>query len=215
MPGWESIGAGIGGHVDVFLAECTVTTYTVKVKLSNLPSQSLTLASEPIMTDFNTTSALTPAFETESVFAPMMITYLADQFRYADVSDENAFITAFSGNLSVAALSLASPLVLTQSISEGSFIDLVSASRYEWAPLFFYTGLLYIYGFAALLLCVVVAFASSPTVMHDNEPVKTAELLRLRLIDPQVLVADQFVDDRGIDSVGAKWSVQKGALEMY
>ncbi|KAJ7708753.1 hypothetical protein B0H17DRAFT_1030767 [Mycena rosella] len=214
LPGWQSSGSGDGGHSDTFIAECTVTAYTVKVKLSNLPSQSFTLVSDPVLADFNTTSALTPALESDGALSLVLINFLADEFQYADVSDEDAFLAAFSQNLSVAALSLASPLVLTHPITNGSFIDLQSASRYEWAPLFFYTGILYLYGFAALILSIVVSLISSPTIMHGNWPVKTTELLKLRLTDPMVLIADQFADGKDM-TVDAKWSVQRGALGMY
>ncbi|KAJ6561152.1 hypothetical protein DFH09DRAFT_1279387, partial [Mycena vulgaris] len=214
MPGWLSSGFSEGGHSDTFIAECTVTSYVVKIRLSNLPSQSFTLVSDPVLTDFNTTSALTPAFDKGASLTNTMMDFLGDAFQYTDVSDETAFVAALSRNLSVAALSLASPLVLTQPITEGSVIDLESASRYEWAPLFFYTGLLYIYGLGALVLSVVVAFISSPTIIHGDETVKTTELLKLRLTDPMVLIADQYVDGKHGDRE-AKWSVQSGALGMY
>ncbi|KAF7356969.1 hypothetical protein MVEN_01033200 [Mycena venus] len=210
MPGWQQSGIGNGGGISTFIAQCTVTAYHVNVKLSNLPSQSLTIVSDPVLADFNTTSALTPAFETDSSLSVFMMNYLADTFQYADVSDQDAFISSFSRNLSVAALSLASPLVLARPITDGLLITADSASRYEWAPLFFYTGILYIYGLFALGLCVVIAFASSPTVMRGNESVKTAHLLHLRLTDPMVVIADRFVDaDAG------KGSVEQNAQEIY
>ncbi|KAJ7156856.1 hypothetical protein C8R43DRAFT_1125433 [Mycena crocata] len=213
-PGWLTSGGGNGGSSETFIAECTVTTYTVKVKLSNLPSQSFTLMSDPVMTDFNTTSAITPALETKTALSSAMMAYLSDVFQYSDVSDENAFVADFSRNLSVAALTLASPLVLNQPITEGSLVILQSASRYELAPLFFYTGLLYVYGFVALILCIFVAFTSSPTIMHGNEAVKTAELLKMRLTEPMVVIADQYVDKKGMEA-GGKWSVEKNAQAMF
>ncbi|KAJ7460733.1 hypothetical protein FB451DRAFT_1563193 [Mycena latifolia] len=168
---------------------------STRVKLSNIPSQSFTLVSDPVLADFSTTSALTPALETRASLNTMLMDFLGETFQYTDVSDEDAFLAAFNRNLSTAALSLASPLVLTQPITNGSFVDLESASRYEWAPLFFFTGLLYIYGLGALILSII-----------------TAELLKLRLTDPMVLITDQFVDGK---DTAARWSVQKSALGMY
>ncbi|KAJ6581093.1 hypothetical protein B0H19DRAFT_1113596 [Mycena capillaripes] len=213
MPGWQSSGGGEDGHVDVFIAQCTVTAYVVKIKLLNLPSQSFVLVSDPVLADFNTTSALTPAFETQTSLSFTMIDFLADTFQYTDVSDEDAFVASFSRNLSSAALSLASALVQTQPISTGSFIDVDSASRYQWGPLFFFTGVLYIYGLFALIFCVVVAFASSPTVVRGNQVVKTAQLLHLRLTDPMVVIADRFV---GSTEPGAgTLPAEKNAREIY
>ncbi|KAJ7777355.1 hypothetical protein B0H16DRAFT_1712365 [Mycena metata] len=212
MPGWLSSGGGNGGHVDAFIAQCTVTVYTVKVQLQNL---TLTLVGEPVLTDFNTTSALTAAFESLPSFtdgAPLqsfLMNFLADTFQYADLSDENAFLGAFSRNLSVAGLSLASPLVRTLPITAGAFVDSVSASRYEWAPLLFSTGVMYIYGLGTLLLCLSVALAASPTVIQGDKVVKTAQLLHLRLTDPLVVIADRFVD--GTVNTG----LEKSAREMF
>ncbi|KAJ7173638.1 hypothetical protein C8R46DRAFT_118989 [Mycena filopes] len=213
MPGWLSSGGGEGGHVDAFIAQCTVTVYTVKVQLQNLPSQNLTLVGEPVLADFNTTSALTPAFETIAIsdgtpLQTFLMGFLADAFQYTDVSDEDAFLEAFSGNLSVAALSLASPLVQSLPITAGTFVDSVSASRYEWAPLLFSAAVLYIYGLGTLLLCVFVAFAASPTVIQGDKTVKTAPLLHLRLTDPLVVIADRFVDGTGAHVVGAEKSAR-------
>jgi hypothetical protein len=127
-----------------------------------------------------------------------LINFLGDAFQYWNLSDENAFLGAFSRNISVAALSLASPLVLTQPISDGAIIDLASASHDEWIPLFFYAGFLCIYGFAALTLSIV-AFLSSPAIVHVAEAAKTAELLKLPT--PLVIIADQFADSKDIGRV--------------
>ncbi|KAK0471938.1 hypothetical protein IW261DRAFT_1666497 [Armillaria novae-zelandiae] len=156
-----------------------------------------TFASLPVLSNFNTTSALFtalhPAYQTN------LVDYLKSTLRNSLTLSTETFSTVLSGNMSFGTVGLASPLFERDVSTGGNYIVLRSASRYPLAPLAAVLAILYTYALLALAITVSSVAVSSREVVVTKSSGKehritTIELVQLRLTNPLVSIAERFSD---------------------
>ena len=202
-PGWYSVPLS-GFDLWYYLAGCTVSAYNVSLLYSAGESSgappTYTLRSDPILSNFNTTSALFAALD--EVYQQNLVQYLQSTLQPSLNTSTDTFSAILSGNLSYAMMALASPLFMPLVSTSGTALTQRVASRYELVPLYLFAALLLVYGLLALLLCISAALALSREIIPHGAagsaaygPTRTeAEHVHLRLSDPLVVVAERFAE---------------------
>ncbi|GJE98193.1 hypothetical protein PsYK624_144160 [Phanerochaete sordida] len=199
-----------------YIAGCSVSAYNVSLAYSaggtmgSSSNPSYTITSDPIRSNFNTTSALLAALD--DTYQQTLVSYIQTTLTPSLNVSEEAFNSILSGNMSYAMLALASPLLMAQNSTAGLVLSQRVASRYPLAPLCILIALVGTYGLVALALAALAVFSPShEMVVHGADTRRTqAELVQLRLTDPLVAVAEQFA---GPERQGVLFEVS--ALEMF
>ncbi|KAK0497958.1 hypothetical protein EDD18DRAFT_126171 [Armillaria luteobubalina] len=197
-PGWYQREIGTTLLVYWYVSICKMTAYNVSLSYSTLhEGNEYAFASQPILSNFNTTSALFAAFD--SVYRTNLVDYLKYTLRTSFTLPAETFNTVFSQNMSYAALGLASPLFERDTSTGGNTILLRSASRYPLAPLSLVLGVLYTYALLALVVTVSSVTLSSWEIVVTKEDgqehrVTAIELVQLRLTNALASIAERFVD---------------------
>ncbi|KAK7448139.1 hypothetical protein VKT23_013898 [Stygiomarasmius scandens] len=173
-----------------YIAECNVTVYNLSIVYSTLSSDNpFSYAAEPIISNFNTTSALLAGVD--PAYPPSLVDKLQENLQPDLQLPRDVFLDILAQNISVALLAAASPLMERQLAAKGSQIVVQAASRYPLAPLSLVLTILYGYAFAALILAFVSLFLSSPTI-SAVKGMTILELAQSRLTNPLANVADHF-----------------------
>ncbi|KAK0236573.1 hypothetical protein EDD85DRAFT_952539 [Armillaria nabsnona] len=177
LPGWYSVGALSYSTLDGNI------TYA--------------FADHPVLSNFNTTSALFAAFD--SFYQRYLVIYLKTTLRTSLALSTEAFNKVLSGNMSYGAMGFASTVFERDMSTGGNSIALRSASRYPLAPLSAVLAILYIYAFLALAITVSSMMLSSREIVvtksiGKEHRVTTIELVQLRLTNPLASIAERFVD---------------------
>ncbi|KAK0471933.1 hypothetical protein IW261DRAFT_1571431 [Armillaria novae-zelandiae] len=197
-PGWYQRQIGITLRVYWYVSTCNMKAYNVSLSYSTLDGgNEYALASTPVLSNFNTTSALFAAFD--SVYRTNLVDYLKYTLRTSFTLSAETFNTILSQNMSYAALGLASPLFERDASTSGNTILLRSASRYPLAPLSMVLGILYAYALLALVLTVSSVTLSSREIVVTKDDgkehrVTAIELVQLRLTNALASIAERFVD---------------------
>ncbi|SJL08692.1 uncharacterized protein ARMOST_12061 [Armillaria ostoyae] len=180
---------------------CNMTAYNVSLSYGTLDGNNgYTFTSPPVLSNFNTTSALFAAFDSDyqAYLVDHLKTTLRSSLALSAVSTE-AFNIVLSRNMSYAAMGLASPLFARDVSTGGNSIALRSASRYLLAPLSAVLAILYTYAFLALAITVSSVMLSSREIVVTKSDgkehrVTAIELVQLRLTNPLASIAERFVD---------------------
>ena len=203
VPGWYNVPLS-GFDLWYYLAGCTVSAYNVSLLYSagesSEASPTYTLRSDPILSNFNTASALFAALD--EVYQQNLVQYLQSTLQPSLNVSTDTFTAILSGNLSYAMMALASPLFMPLASTGGTALTQRVASRYEVVPLYLFAALLLIYGLLALILCISAALALSREIISQGPigstahgPTRTeAEHIHLRLNDPLFIVAERFAE---------------------
>ncbi|KAK0213714.1 hypothetical protein IW262DRAFT_1301181 [Armillaria fumosa] len=154
-------------------------------------------ASPPVMSNFNTTSALFIALN--SPYEMNLVDYLKPTFRNFLTLSTETFNTDLSRNISFGAIGLASPIFERDISTSGNYIAMRSASRYPLAPLVAVLATLYTYAFLALAVTVSSVMLSSREVIvtkngGKEHRITAIELVQLRLTNPLASIAERFSD---------------------
>ncbi|GJE98190.1 hypothetical protein PsYK624_144120 [Phanerochaete sordida] len=218
-PGWYMMPES-GFTMAYYYGACTVTAYNVSVSYTSAPTSSslsdvgtYTLTSTPVLSNFNTTSALFAALD--DAYAPDLTTYLQSTLTPALNVSSDTFSTLLAQNLSFAMASMASPLFMATPATGGQTLAQRVASRYGAGALYTFIALLALYGVLCVVLGAFGACASSRELVVDGRAQAQAtrtevEHVHLRLSDPLVLVAERFAD---AERQGR--ALETSALEMF
>ncbi|KAK0213696.1 hypothetical protein IW262DRAFT_325172 [Armillaria fumosa] len=197
-PGWYQRDIGTRSRTYWYVSTCNMTAYNVSLSYSTLDgNKRYTSAPPPILSNFNTTSALFAAFD--YAYRTNLVDYLKYTLRTSFTLSAETFSTVLSQNMSYAALGLASPLFERDASTGGNTILLSSASRYPLAPLSMVLGILYIYALLALVVTVSSMTLSSREIVVAKDGgkehrVTAIELVQLRLTNALASIAERFVD---------------------
>ncbi len=197
-PGWYQRGIGVHRRVYWYTSTCNMSAYNVSLSYSTLNGgNEYAFASRPVLSNFNTTSALFAAFD--STYQTNLIDYLKYTLRTSFTLSAETFNTVLSQNMSYAAMGLASPLFERDPSTGGNTILLRSASRYPLAPLSAVLAILYTYAFLALIITASSVMLSSREIIvtkngGKEHRVTAIELVQLRLTNPLASIAERFVD---------------------
>ncbi|KAK0471927.1 hypothetical protein IW261DRAFT_1611843 [Armillaria novae-zelandiae] len=195
-PGWYDLT--YGPELYGYVSTCNVTAYNVSLSYSTLGGNNeYAFASPPILSDFNTTSALFTAFD--RFYQTNLVDFLIYTLKSSSILSMEAFNTALSRNMSYAAMAIISPLFERDKSIGGNSIVLTSASRYPLAPLTAVLAILYTYAFLTLAITVSSVMLSSREVIVTKNNGKehrttTIELVQLRLTNPLASIAERFSD---------------------
>ncbi|SJL08682.1 uncharacterized protein ARMOST_12051 [Armillaria ostoyae] len=193
-PGWYLLEELYLGY----MGTCNMTAYNVSLSYSTLDGNNgYTFASPPVLSNFNTTSALFAALDPS--FQSNLANYLQITITTSITLSTETFNTVLSRNMSYAAMGFASPLFERDVSTGGNTILLRSASRYPLAPLSAVLAILYTYAFLALVITASSVMLSSPEIIVTKNGgkeyrVATIELVQLRLTNPLASIAERFVD---------------------
>ncbi len=111
-----------------------MTAYNVTLSYSTLDRNiTYAFADHPVLSNFNTTSALFAAFD--SFYQGYLVNYLKTTLMTSLTLDTEAFNKVLSGNMSYSAMGFASTIFERDMSTRGNSIALRSASRYPLAPL--------------------------------------------------------------------------------
>ncbi|KAK0213718.1 hypothetical protein IW262DRAFT_1467069 [Armillaria fumosa] len=148
LPGWYDLSyASLYGYVST----CNMAAYNVSLSYSTLDgSNGYAFVSPPILSDFNTTSALFTAFPPG--YQTNLVDYLIYTIKTSFTLSTEAFNTVLSRNMSYAAMGIASSHFERDVSTGGNTIALRSASTYPLAPLGAVLAILYTYAFLALAI---------------------------------------------------------------
>ncbi|PBK87284.1 hypothetical protein ARMGADRAFT_463416 [Armillaria gallica] len=194
-PGWYLIGEG---SYYGYMTACNMTAYNVSLSYSTLDgNNTYAFADHPILSNFNTTSALYAALD--PAYQTNLVDYLKSTLRTSSTLSTEVFNKVLSRNMSYAAMALASPLFERDVSTGGNTILLRSASRYPLAPLSAVLAILYTYAFLALVITASsVMLSSRELVVTKNggkeHRVTAIELVQLRLTNPLASIAERFSD---------------------
>ncbi|KAK0189950.1 hypothetical protein F5146DRAFT_645912 [Armillaria mellea] len=197
-PGWYQREIGTTFRTYWYASVCNVTAYNVSLSYSTLDGNDrYTLASAPVPSNFNTTSALLAAFD--YAYRANLADYLKYSLRTSFNLSAETFNTVFSRNISYAALGLASPLFERDASTGGNTTLLRSASRYPLAPLSTVLAILYTYALLALIITASSVRLSSREIIVTKSDgrehrVTAIELVQLRLTNALASIAERFVD---------------------
>ncbi|KAK0436621.1 hypothetical protein EV421DRAFT_1739561 [Armillaria borealis] len=215
-PGWYQREIGTTLRVYWYTSTCNMTAYNVSLSYSTLNGgNEYAFASRPVLSNFNTTSALFAAFD--STYRTNLVDYLKYTLRtfFTPGLSAETFNTVLSQNISYAALGLASPLFERDASTGGNTILLRSASRYPLAPLSMVLAILYTYALLALLVTASsVMLTSREIIVTKNggkeHRVTAIELVQLRLTNPLASIAERFVDPTRPESL-----LESSAADMF
>ncbi|GJE88837.1 hypothetical protein PsYK624_049240 [Phanerochaete sordida] len=206
-PGWYTRSED-GFDSAYYLSACTVTAYNMTLLYSSSrsendpPEGTYTLASDPELSNFNTTSALFAALDV--TLSLSLAEYLQTALAPAFVAPSDAFNIYISEKMSYAMVALASPLFEARYALAGKTLAQVVASRYPLVPLGMYAALLCAYGVVVLVLGASAALVSSRAVAAPPNSATCqgtartqAELVQLRLTEPLAAIAEQLAGAEG------------------
>ncbi len=177
---------------------CNIAAYNILLSYSTLNgSNTYAFASPPILSDFNTTSALFAAFN--PIYQTNLVDYLKTTLRTSFTFSTETFNTVLSRNMSYATVALASPLFERDVSIGGNAILLRSASRYPLAPLSTVLAALYTYALLALVVTASSVMLSSREIIvkkngGEEHRITAIELVQLQLTNPLASIAEQFTD---------------------
>ncbi|KAK0236582.1 hypothetical protein EDD85DRAFT_833872 [Armillaria nabsnona] len=209
-PGWYWLRGLYMGY----MSTCNMTAYNVSLSYTTVDgSNAYTFASPPVLSGFNTTSALSAAFGPS--FEPNLVDYLKTTITTSLSLSTEEFNTVLSRNMSYAAMGLASPLFERDMSTGGNAILLRSASRYPLAPLSAVLAILYTYALLALVITASSVMLSSREIVvtkdgRKERRVTTIELVQLRLTNALASIAERFVD-----TVRPELLLETSAVDMF
>ncbi|PBK70416.1 hypothetical protein ARMSODRAFT_1017962 [Armillaria solidipes] len=213
-PGWYPISEEQCDGCYGYMATCNMTAYNVSLSYSTLDgNNTYAFADRPILSNFNTTSALFTALD--DLYQTNLVDYLESTLRSSSTLSTEAFITVLSRNMSYAAMGFASPLFERDMSTGGNAIVLRSASRYPLAPLSAVLAILYTYAFLALAITVSSVMLSSQEIVvtkngGKEHRITAIELVQLRLTNPLASIAERFVDP-----VRPELLLESSAVDMF
>ncbi|SJL08694.1 uncharacterized protein ARMOST_12063 [Armillaria ostoyae] len=193
-PGWYWLRGIYMGY----LSTCNMTAYNVSLSYTTVDgNNAYAFASPPVLSNFNTTSALSAALGPS--FEPNLVDYLRTTITTSLGLSIEEFNTVLSRNMSYAAMGLASPLFERDISTGGNAIVLRSASRYPLAPLSAVLAILYTYSLLAFVITASCVMLSSREIVVTKNGGKehrviATELVQLRLTNPLASIAEQFSD---------------------
>ncbi len=197
-PGWYQRNVGYSKDTYWYTSTCGMTAYNVSLSYSTLDGNNgYAFVSPPVLSNFNTTSALFAAFD--SFYRENLVDYLKYTLRTSLALPTETFNTVLSRNMSYAAMGFASPLFERDNSTSGSSILLKNASRYPLAPLSTVLAILYTYALLALLVTASSVTLSSREIIVTKDGgkkhrVTAIELVQLRLTNALASIAERFVD---------------------
>ncbi|KAK0236580.1 hypothetical protein EDD85DRAFT_577835 [Armillaria nabsnona] len=197
-PGWYQRNMDGESISYWYTSTCKMTAYNVSLSYNTLNgSNRYAFADDPVPSNFNTTSALFAALDSD--YQTNLADYLKSTLRTSFTLSTEAFNTVFSRNMSYAAMGLASPLFERDVGTGGNSILLRSASRYPLAPLSAVLAILYTYAFLALIITASSVMLSSREIIVTKDSGKehratVIELVQLRLTNALASIAERFVD---------------------
>ncbi|KAK0189948.1 hypothetical protein F5146DRAFT_1201108 [Armillaria mellea] len=197
-PGWYRKAIPFATVIYWYTSTCNMTAYNVSLSYSTLDGNSTyVLASPPVLSDFNTTSAIFAALD--PMYQTTLVGYLKYTLRTSLTFSTETFNTVLSQNMSYAAMGLASPLFERDPSTGGNSVLLRSASRYPIAPLSTVLAILYIYALLALVITASSMMLSSREIIvtkdgRKEHRVTAIELIQLRLTNALASIAERFVD---------------------
>ncbi|KAK0497960.1 hypothetical protein EDD18DRAFT_1461913 [Armillaria luteobubalina] len=181
-----------------YMSTCKITAYNVSLSYSTLDGNNrYESADDPVLSNFNTTSALFAAFD--SAYQSNLVDYLKTTLRTSLTLSTETFNAVLSRNMSYAAMGLASPLFERDVSTGGNAIVVKSASRYPWGPLSMVLAILYTYALLALLVTASTVTLSSQEIIVTKDDgnerrVTVIELVQLRLTNALASIAERFGD---------------------
>ncbi len=193
LPGWYLFGG-----LFIYMSTCNMTAYNVSLSYSTLDGNDrYTFADPPILSNFNTTSALFAALG--PTYQRNLANYLETTLRTSLILSTEIVNTVLSRNMSYAAMGFASPLFERNASTGGNAFVLKSASRYPLAPLSAVLAILYTYAFLALVITASSMMLSSREIIVTKNGgrehrVTAIELVQLRLTNPLASIAERCVD---------------------
>ncbi|PBK58184.1 hypothetical protein ARMSODRAFT_984049, partial [Armillaria solidipes] len=179
-----------------YMSTCNMTAYNVSLSYSTLNgSNRYAFADHPVLSNFNTTSALFAALD--PTLQINLANYLKTTLTTSLTFSTETFNTVLSRNMSYAAMGLASPLFERDVCTGGNTIVMRSASRYPLAPLSAVLAILYTYAFLALVITASSVMLSSREIIvtkngGKEHRVTAIELVQLRLTNPLASIAERF-----------------------
>ncbi|KAK0436620.1 hypothetical protein EV421DRAFT_1739560 [Armillaria borealis] len=194
-PGWYLL---FGGTLYGYMSTCNMTAYNISLSYSTLDGNNrYTFASPPVLSNFNTTSALFAALD--MYYQGALVDYLEYTLRTSLTLSTETFNTVLSRNMSYAAMGFASPLFERDVSTGGNSILLRSASRYPLAPLSAVLAILYTYALLALVITASSVMLSSREIIvkksgGKEHRITAIELIQLRLTNPLASIAERFSD---------------------
>ncbi len=194
-PGWYRL---IRGFYYGYMSTCNMTTYNVSLSYSTLDGDNtFAFADRPILSNFNTTSALFAALD--RTLQKNLVDYLKTTLKNSLTISTETFNTVLSRNMSYAAMGLVSPLFERNVSTGGNTIVMRSASRYPLAPLSTILVILYTYAFLALVITTSSVMLSSQEIIvkktgGKEHRITALELVQLRLTNPLASIAERFSD---------------------
>ncbi|KAK0213699.1 hypothetical protein IW262DRAFT_1441753 [Armillaria fumosa] len=203
-PGWYQIQTdsdpvdGIVSFTYWYIGACNMTAYNVSLSYSTLNGgNEYTFASQPVLSNFNITSALLAAFD--FYYQTNLVTYLKTTLQTSLTLSTETFNTVLSRNMSYATIGLASPLFERDVSTGGNSFLPRSASRYPLAPLSAVLAILYTYAFLALVITASSVMLSSREIIvtkndEKEHRITAIELVQLRLTNALASIAERFVD---------------------
>ncbi|PBK87301.1 hypothetical protein ARMGADRAFT_464089 [Armillaria gallica] len=197
-PGWYQRNMDYSSYMYWYMSTCNMTAYNVSLSYSTLDgNNSYTFADLPVLSNFDTTSALFAALD--SAYQTNLVDYLKTNLRTSLALPTETFNTVLSRNMSYAAMGFASPLFERDNSTSGSSILLRSASRYPLAHLSTVLAILYTYALLALLVTASSVTLSSREIIVTKDGgkehrVTAIELVQLRLTNALASIAERFVD---------------------
>ncbi len=203
-PGLYRINHGVNYG---YIGTCNMTAYNVSLSYSTLNGgNGYAFASPPVLSNFNTTSALFAAFNSgydsqNNAYDSQtnLSKYLHYTLKTSLILPTEIFNTILSQNMSYASMGFASPLFERDVSTGGNSIVMRSASRYPLAPLSAVLAILYTYAFLALAITVSSVMLSSREIVVTKSSgkehrVTAIELVQLRLTNPLASIAERFSD---------------------
>ncbi|KAL0568371.1 hypothetical protein V5O48_013617 [Marasmius crinis-equi] len=194
--GWYTWNQVRSTRINAFyVASCRITVHDVAMSYSS-PSKdkpfSLSLARQPTVSNFNTSSAFLGALD--PYFQTILASHLSNVVQPSLNASKDELINALAGNLSVSMLGFTAPLAMRARASEGSVVTQLSVSRYPLAPLSALLALLYGYAFIALALCFGAVLLKSRTLLSrpGTPPDREIDVVHQRLTSVRANIADRF-----------------------
>ncbi|KAK0213716.1 hypothetical protein IW262DRAFT_1467067 [Armillaria fumosa] len=181
-----------------YTSTCNVAAYDVSLSYSTLNgNNTYVFVSPPVLSDFNTTSALFAAFN--PIYQTNLVDYLKTTLRTSFTFSTETFNAVLSRNMSYATMGLASPIFERDVSTGGNTILLSSASTYPLAPLSTVLAVLYTYALLALVVTASSVMLSSREIVvtkngGQERRITAIELVQLRLTNPLASIAKRFVD---------------------
>lgn len=216
--GWYSARIGIGQTIRYYLASCVMTVYNTTVLLEKNKSPVML---ESIQSDFNTTSALLAALDNS--LNTRLGYYLNQRLESSLALDSDTFSSVLAGNMTAAALGLASPLLMTTPALSATISAQQTVNRYPLAPLCAMLSLHYLYGLGAVVLLLHAWIKSSRIRNTVREAAEKGGMggggtinldqAHLNLRSALAIIADRFDDGRHNPASASRLSASGGVYD--